>query len=568
MTTGKGQSGWESHSDDELVQQVAEAASVPKVAEPPRTVEELIKELASAGWQELDTLVSVPEASRRPNLMEWCGAALAAMPFTDQGRARGTEFEEALARIAVPGLGPRSALARMREAGKVWRRYIETVLRDARQSMDEEELADVQPVAEARSLEDLADEIGAELETWLDAPAEYIDVVVLWAIGTWGLPRGCSPVQAGALGGAMYYPYLWITSVDSGAGKSTLLRSLAAIVRRPAPVQRITPSVLFRLIDAKQPTLLIDEAGRFVTGNSDLEGLLDMACYREGTVRLSEKVGTGGGGETFALRAFRSFTAIALGGLGRIAPTLRSRSIRLRMRPARASHPTLMLTDLMVAVTRLRTRIGPHLAAHAGTISEVIARPPAAELPAFLARRGADNWRPLFALAELISGKWPDWCRAACERLGRPRDDDNESQLGDVLDAVQAYQEERTENYRKAEGLRQGGVQVAAPGLFNRKGAEYDPDIPLDFVSSSDLCLWLANSDRAKEFAAATGGPNGRPLTPKAVAGLLLEADVPVDRHRSQSSGERKQIRGFQLAPLERAWAERRPIDTPSEDEH
>ena len=557
---------WENLTDAEIELQVAAALEQPDPNEAlPANVPTLITLLTALGWDELDTLVAVPEGATPPTVMEWAGLALVAMPTTTQGRARGTDFEKALARIAAPGLIERSALARMKESAKAWQRRVEGVARDADLSRDDQEFADTEPAQEPLPLTEVAEEVAAAIEEWVDAPVEYVDVVVLWSFGTWGLPPGCAITVAAERGGAMYFPYLWITSVDPGSGKSTLLASLAAIVRRPATVQRITPSVLFRLVDARQPTLLMDEVGRTVTGNSDLEGLLDMACYRHGTVRLSEKVGTARGGETFRPRSFKSFTAVALGGLGRIAPTLRSRSIRLRMRPARAGYATLPLSSHMRAIGRLRADIGPHLAAHAKSIADALSGEPVGTLPSYLVRRSADNWRPLFAIAELIGGDWPARCLAACARLGRPREDDDESALRDVLDALQVFQQERTQNYAAAKAAEARSLAVARVSLFEKTGPEYDPQIPLEFVPTAGFALWLSNSSAAKDFAAATAGPAGRSLTAKAIAALLSEADVPTNRLRSQTDNERKQVRGFHLMDLERAWAERRPFNVSSE---
>ena len=302
-------------------------------------MEELIALLNTRGWVELDTLVALAEGAPPPNVMEWGGLALAAMPLTPQGRVRGDDFRKDLAQLVAPGQKVPGACAAMKRAAEAWRRSAATVVAGD----VEREFVDPDPAANPAPLQEIADVIGSAFDDWIDARVEYVDIMVLWAIGTWGLLPGCSPRQAGIDGGPMFYPYLWFTSVDPNSGKSTALRSLAGAVRRPMSVQRISASAVFRTLAASQPTPLIDEVGRFITGNKDLEGLLDVACYRDGVVRLSEKVGTPEGGETFAPRKFFCFSAIAMGGLGDVASTIRSRSIRLRMTPAKASHNPVRL---------------------------------------------------------------------------------------------------------------------------------------------------------------------------------------------------------------------------------
>jgi hypothetical protein len=92
---------WQDLPDGELERQALDAASSPATLRPPDTVDELIGALTAEGWLELDTLVAVSDGAPDPTVMEWCGLAIRAMPMTSQGRARGDDFEKALARIAV-----------------------------------------------------------------------------------------------------------------------------------------------------------------------------------------------------------------------------------------------------------------------------------------------------------------------------------------------------------------------------------------------------------------------------------------------------------------------------------
>ena len=105
-------SAWEDLPDGELERQALEAASSPAGPRPPDTVDELIGLSTAEGWLELDTLVAVSDGAPDPTVMEWCGLAIRAMPMTSQGRARGDDFEKALARIAAPGIANRAALLR------------------------------------------------------------------------------------------------------------------------------------------------------------------------------------------------------------------------------------------------------------------------------------------------------------------------------------------------------------------------------------------------------------------------------------------------------------------------
>ena len=545
---------WEDLTDAEIEAEVVVALEHPDLNETlPVDVPTIITKLAARGWTELDTLVLVPGDATPPGVMEWAGLALAAMPLTTQGRTRGNDFRKDLAQLVAPGLNAQTACAAMRKAAEAWQRTLTAaVLAD-----EQPEFIDPTPAASPQPLQVIADWIGSAFDGWIDAPVEYVDIMVIWAIGTWGLLAGCPPRQAGIDGGPMFYPYLWVTSVDPNSGKSTVLRSLAAAVRRPMSVQRITPPALFRTLAAWQPTPLIDEVGRFVTGNTDLEGLLDAACYRDGIVRLVEKVGTAGGGETFATRKFFCFSPIAMGGLGAVAPTIRSRSVRLRMTPASASHKPVRLADHMRQVSALAEKVGPHLAAHADAICAQLERGPTAALPPDLINRDADVWEPLFAVAELIGGDWPGRCADAYRLLGRPRRATADTPLRDLLDALQAFQRERTSNYAAGGAAPRSGQGFEMYGLQSREPAAFDPLVPLDKVPTTDFHRWLDHAEAA-EFASSTANFGDKPLSQTKIGTMLAEVEVFSRSFEITRDGRRRQLRVYELEDLKRVWGERR----------
>jgi hypothetical protein len=124
---------------------------------------------------------------------------------------------------------------------------------------------------------------------------------------------------------------------------------------------------------------------------------------------------------------------------------------------------------------------------------------------------------------------------------------------------LQAFQQERAANYEAAAA----GAAVVRGGGFEPNNADYDPDIPLDVVPTGSFHSWLTHP-AGNNFAAATGGPGGRALSAKAIASLLIEADVGTFKFRHQKGKKRVQVHAFRLADLERAWAERRPFDASS----
>jgi hypothetical protein len=103
------------------------------------------------------------------------------------------------------------------------------------------------------------------------------------------------------------------------------------------------------------------------------------------------------------------------------------------------------------------------------------------QMPATLHSRMADNWRPLFAIADLAGGSWGRRARCIAEKLSAERTEDTASVM--LLEDIRAYFEE-----------------------LNRE--EYP---------SADLVAWLADREERPwcEWKA------GRPLTARQVARLL-----------------------------------------------
>src|SRR5882757_8430375 len=141
MDNRNGSKNWKHMTDAERV-----AAADAAHNAPPDTVDALKLRLAEEGWNDLDPLVAVPEGVPTPTVLEWSGLALAAMPATARGPARYDAFEQALAKIALPGMqSRRSAAARMKEAGKAWQHRVDGMLRDGAHADDAQECEDITP---------------------------------------------------------------------------------------------------------------------------------------------------------------------------------------------------------------------------------------------------------------------------------------------------------------------------------------------------------------------------------------------------------------------------------------
>ena len=182
------------------------------------------------------------------------------------------------------------------------------------------------------------------------------------------------------------------------------------LVANPDNSSHVTPSVLIRTIANDTPTLFMDEIdAQFKSGKENAEyirGILNAGYSRGGTISISVP-----NGNSWEPKKFNVFCPKVFAGIGnRLPDTVRDRSILITMRRSapnehrerfshRKSPPTLK--PLHDEFSEWAIEAVPIL---------VDAEP---VLPEELSDRAADIWEPLFAIADLAGGDWPERSRAA-----------------------------------------------------------------------------------------------------------------------------------------------------------
>ena len=128
-----------------------------------------------------------------------------------------------------------------------------------------------------------------ELARYVIAPLHRLATAVLWSAYVHLLPRADLGIDVA--------PRLGIRSKVRGSGKSTLLECVDNLTPNPVLAGSITPSSIFRIIDATHATLLIDEADNIVNKNSspDLLAILNSG-HRRRTAYVIRSVPTDDGG--------------------------------------------------------------------------------------------------------------------------------------------------------------------------------------------------------------------------------------------------------------------------------
>lgn len=298
-------------------------------------------------------------------------------------------------------------------------------------------------------------------------------------------------------------PILAVTAPDKGCGKTTVLDLLGKLVDRPLSTSNISTAALFRMIDRRRPTLLIDEFDSFYGRNDELRGVLNSGHTRQ-TAYVIRCVG-----DDAEPRQFSTWAAKAIAGIGELPPTIADRSIAIRLRralPHEAAHIEKLRHVPRGEFQRLARMAARWVIDHAGAIRA--ARP---VIPKELSNRAEDNAAPLLAIAETVGGDLPKRARDAIVVV-----------LSDVSE------------------------ETASTGqLLLRDIAAIFAARNTDHLPTDDILRALCARDDAPWATAA----QGKPMTPYMLAKRLRTYDVTPEQKRYGKAN----LRGYMRAPIEDA---------------
>ena len=116
-------------------------------------------------------------------------------------------------------------------------------------------------------------------------------------------------------------------------------------------------------------------------------------------------------GDDFEPKQFCTWAPKAIAMIGRMPPTLYSRSVRVELKRKTATeYAEPLRPDCLAALKPLRRQ-----AARWAKDNIDALRPANPEIPETLYSRVADNWLPLFAIADRAGGEWPGQARLIAE---------------------------------------------------------------------------------------------------------------------------------------------------------
>jgi putative DNA primase/helicase len=248
-----------------------------------------------------------------------------------------------------------------------------------------------------------------DLETAINAHAVLPDGAAV-ALALWILHTYC-------LNAAAITPRLAIISPTKRCGKTTVLKLLGTLACKPLAAASLTPAVLYRVVEAFSPTILVDEADTFLAEQDELRGILNAGHDRHSAV-VPRCVG-----DDFEPKVFRVFGAVAIAAIGKLPDTLMDRSVVIEMKRKAPSEKLQKLRRRQrEALAALPRQCARWALDNAKALSD---REP--ELPDDLDDRAADNWEPLLAIADQAGGPWPGRARATALLLSGGRADSAET---------------------------------------------------------------------------------------------------------------------------------------------
>jgi len=237
----------------------------------------------------------------------------------------------------------------------------------------------------------LLDAICQAFTRYVILPAHAAEAIALWVVHAWTVDS--SDIS----------PFLVLVSPEKRCGKTTVLILLYWLTPRSELASNISGPAIFRYIEDQRPTLLIDEADTFMKDDENLRGILNSGHTRVAAhiIRCD--------GEDNKPRRFSTWAPKAIATIPTLADTLADRAVMVTMQRKKKTEK----------VERLRRNDNAEFAwlrqqALRWTEDNIKRLEQAdPEIPGALNDRAADNWRPMFAIADLAGGGWPGRAREA-----------------------------------------------------------------------------------------------------------------------------------------------------------
>jgi len=245
------------------------------------------------------------------------------------------------------------------------------------------------PEEAARVTGELLETCRAWIQRYIILSEEQAVIMSAWTLHTY------------AFDAAETTPYIHITAPERACGKSRLMETLEALAAAPVRSGGMTAAALVRTIEAKRPTIFLDEMDAQLGGDKEyaeaIRGVLNEG-FRKGGVFYKCV------GKNFDLKDFHVYCPKCFAGIGQLPDTVSSRSIVIEMRRKLLGESVQPFRQNAVkaAAAPIREALGAWAAQGSVVLLQEIK--PAAI--ASLSDRQNDIAEPLLAIAQLAGGGW------------------------------------------------------------------------------------------------------------------------------------------------------------------
>ena len=320
-------------------------------------------------------------------------------------------------------------------------------------------------------------------------------------------------------------PYLNISSPIEESGKSTCMTILRAFSANPWWAAGLSPSDFKRKLLAEHPTVLLDNWHTVFRGSDKhpLTGFLLSGCDRTRDIGAGRLDPYG----DYVLDNLQTFCPKAFAGSEPLPPSLARRSLPIVLQRRKPQQAVMSAMDLLVPENTHKftscMQAWAQDPAHYKQITNALVKceDERHNLPGFSPHQ-QDCSRTLIALADTISGHWPEKARAALQEIFREQHEREVTVIHLLSDIRDAFAHHRNPDR-----------------IFT---AEL-----LDYLHSLDHRTWHEWSNK------------GDPMTPHALSRLLRKFSV---YSRSQRRGEKK-LRGYQKSDFVEIWERYLPAPNP-----
>ena len=216
-------------------------------------------------------------------------------------------------------------------------------------------------------------------------------------------------------------PKLLITSPEKRCGKTTLLDVLAGVTWKPLSASNVTPAVIYRVIEHIGGTLILDEADTFIKNNPELNGIINSGH------RKSQAFVLRCDGDQHIPKKFSTWTPCVIAMIGKPTDTLVDRSITIEMKRKTSAEHVDRFSP--IRCEEYFKKISSKIARWAEDNIEAL-KYSEPSMPSELNDRAGDNWRPLFAISDLLGENIKARSRVVAVELSKPQDTEENSSVG------------------------------------------------------------------------------------------------------------------------------------------